>query len=346
MPTCSRGEIVRLGEVALYHCWSRCVRQAFLCGQDSVTGKNYEYRRAWIRDLEETLAGLFGIEIGFHGELSNHLHLVLRTRPDVVDNWSDHEVVERWLKISHLTKSRDGVAKPANPLRITMELAVPGRVQVLRRRLSDPSFLMAALCEHVARRSNREDECKGCFWEDRFKCRELLDERSLLVCGIYVDLNQIRAGEAATPEESTHTSAYDRIEDLQRGEPASHSSAGWMCELTIDERAAPNCEAHIRSSTSRRASDKGLLPISISDYLCLLDATGRTPRKGKAAIPSRIAPILERLGLQSDSWVELVDNYHTWFGHFVGSSRAVADRAQQSARKWYRGKSHCAAAFG
>ena len=92
MPSCPRGEIVRLGEVAVYHCWSRCVRRAFLCGEDHVSGKDYEYRRDWIRDFEECLAGLFGIEIGFHAERSNHIHLVLRTRLDLVEAWPDEDV--------------------------------------------------------------------------------------------------------------------------------------------------------------------------------------------------------------------------------------------------------------
>ena len=69
---------------------------------------------------------------------------------------------------------------------------------------------MAALCEHIARRSNFEDHTQGSFWEDRFKCRDLADEAAILVCGIYIDVNQIRAGETRTPESSTHTSAYDR----------------------------------------------------------------------------------------------------------------------------------------
>ena len=82
--------------------------------------------REWIRDCEEALAGLFGIEVGFYAEMSNHLHLVLRTRPDVVATWSDKEVVQRWLAVSHLTKSRDGNVKSVGSLRIAMELAVPG----------------------------------------------------------------------------------------------------------------------------------------------------------------------------------------------------------------------------
>ena len=184
MPSCPRNEIVRPDEVALYHCWNRCVRRAFLCGRDKLTGIDYEYRRDWIRDFEESLATLFAIEVGFHAEMSNHLHLVLRTRPDVVATWSDEELVHRWLQISHLTKSRDGTIKPISQLRIAMEFAKPGRIKSLRKRLANPSFFMAALCEYVARRSNREDGCRGTFWEDRFKCRELMDEASVLVLSL------------------------------------------------------------------------------------------------------------------------------------------------------------------
>ena len=346
MPSCPRGEIVRLGVVALYHCWSRCVRRAFLCGKDASTGNDYEYRREWIREFEETLAALFGIEVGFHAELSNHVHLVLRTRPDVVATWSDDEVIERWLKISHLTKSRDGQVKSLNPLRIAMERAIPGRIDTLRERLSNPSFFMAALCEYVARRSNTEDACRGRFWEDRYRCRELMDEPSLLVCGIYVDLNQIHAGEAFTPEESTHTSAFDRIESLQ-SDATNKVPDGWMCELTIDERTPTNCPTRLRSPTARRASDKGMLGISIKEYLQLLDATGRVIREDKSgAIPNSLAPILERIGLRSETWIDTIRNYQQWFGHFVGTSQGLARRTQQAGKQWYRGKSRCAAVFG
>ena len=68
MPSCPRGEIVRDGEVGVYHCWSRCVRRAFLCGNDPVTGQDFEYRRDRICQFEERLAGLFGIEVAFRGD--------------------------------------------------------------------------------------------------------------------------------------------------------------------------------------------------------------------------------------------------------------------------------------
>ena len=59
--------------------------------------------------------------------------------------------------------------------------------------------------------SNKEDECTGRFWEGRFKAQRITDEAGLLACAMYVDLNPVRAAMAQSPEESLHTSAYDRI---------------------------------------------------------------------------------------------------------------------------------------
>jgi hypothetical protein len=45
------------------------------------------------------LAGLFGIDVCSYAIMSNHLHLVLRNRPDSVELWSDAEVALRWRKL-------------------------------------------------------------------------------------------------------------------------------------------------------------------------------------------------------------------------------------------------------
>ena len=51
----NRAEVVVADEVGVYHCVQRVVRRAFLCGVDSLSGKSYDHRRAWIRDrLEST----------------------------------------------------------------------------------------------------------------------------------------------------------------------------------------------------------------------------------------------------------------------------------------------------
>ena len=50
------------------------------------------HRRQFIQDRLEFLAGVFGIDVLAFAVMSNHLHVVLRNRPDVVRSWSDDEV--------------------------------------------------------------------------------------------------------------------------------------------------------------------------------------------------------------------------------------------------------------
>lgn len=67
--------------------------------------------------------------------------------------------------------------------------------------------------EYVARMANEEDKCTGHFWESRFKSQALLDERALLTCMAYVDLNPIRAAMAKDLKGSEFTSIQERIEN-------------------------------------------------------------------------------------------------------------------------------------
>jgi len=97
MARLARVEVFAADEIAVVHVMARTVRRCFLLGEDAVTGKNYDHRKQWIDDQLVHLAGHFGIDLLCQAILSNHIHLVLRSRPDVVAEWGDSEVARRWL---------------------------------------------------------------------------------------------------------------------------------------------------------------------------------------------------------------------------------------------------------
>jgi REP element-mobilizing transposase RayT len=249
MPTYARRQIVVEDMVGVYHCMAQCVRRAFLCGVDPYTRKDYSHRKEWIVDRMRELAGLFAIEVCGYSVMSNHLHLVLRNRPDITEQWSADEVALRWCRLFPPRDETTG--KPVEPGEhdLAMLTANPERLSDLRKRLASLSWFMRCLCEKIARDGNQEDVTSGRFWAGRFKSVALLDEGAILACSVYVDLNPIRAGLATTPEESAFTSGRDRIrsmletssrltsDDESSGVEISNRADAWLCEMTLQEKA-------------------------------------------------------------------------------------------------------------
>ena len=110
MARLARSEYVDPKEIQILHCYQKCVRGAFLCGDDERSGRCFEHRRQWIREKLEFLASVFGIDVLTYTILSNHFHVVLRSRPDVVAGWSDDKVARQWLKLHPFRKNKDGSA--------------------------------------------------------------------------------------------------------------------------------------------------------------------------------------------------------------------------------------------
>jgi hypothetical protein len=345
MSACARKEIVRPGQPGIFHVYSQCVRQAFLMGVDRTTGRNYNHRRDWVVDRLLLLTECFAIDVAFMGIMSNHFHLILRVTPRLVDRMGSWEVARRWLRVYPGKRVLDGPWIEPTEEQVKALAEDKEQIAKIRKRLSNVSWFMAALCEWIARKANREDGCRGRFWAGRFGCREIRTEGGLLICGLYVDLNQIRAGEALTPESSIHCSVAWRIAaSVQRkASPGAVSTADdWLAPLTLEQDHLEE----VPSVSGRRASDKGLLNMTLDEYLQLLDSVGRALRAEKrGAIPADLAPILERLGLQSEQFVETVDKLTQRFRRMLGPADEMAARAAESGRKWFQGQPHASRVF-
>jgi len=78
-----------------YHCMSRVVRKAFLCGIDISTGESYEHRRQWLEDKLLEIGAIFALDICAYAIMSNHYHVVLHINKTQADAWSNDEVIHK-----------------------------------------------------------------------------------------------------------------------------------------------------------------------------------------------------------------------------------------------------------
>ena len=314
--TSARSEIVDSENVGVYHCISRCVRRAFLCGDDPLSGKSFEHRKQWVELRLCTLVEVFAIELVAYAVMSNHVHSLTRTRPDLANSWSAEEVARRWRTLFPLRRVKGKAAEPTEE-QIQAIVSQPKTVARYRERLASISWFNRCLNEYIARRANLEDECTGRFWEGRFKCQRAYDVAGILACATYVDLNPIRAGLAKTPEKSAHTSIQDRIIARQKQGRQRRVVRTKVPLVAISE-----------------ITHKLL---SLEDYIKLVDLTGRLIAQGKANIPQELAPILERLAIAGEHWVESTTNFKQHFRRIVGSA-AMLERAAAKANKcWFHG---------
>jgi len=258
--TTARSQLISIDDTPYYHVITRCVRRAFLAGYDKPTKTSFEHRRQWIVNRMLELSDIFSIGICSYSVMSNHYHIVLK----VSDNklWSVTQTLKTWNRLYSLPYLCEKFLK--NEITNKAELRqVKIMAKMYRKRLMNISWFMKSLNEYIAVKANAEDKCKGHFWEARFKSQALLDEKALLTCMAYVDLNPIRAAMAQTPETSDYTSIQERIKNKKT-------------------KLLPFNEKNI--------------PYYLSDYIALVDYTGKCihPNK-KGYIENNIPDILNRL---------------------------------------------------
>ena len=173
---------------------------------------------------------------------------------------------------------------------------------------------MSALNEHIARRSNVEDEMTGKYWEARFKSQALLDEQAILACMVYTDLNPIRANMANTLETSDYTSIKQRIKSVASG-------------------STPQSLARFQGAAKR--NQKNGIPCALKDYIELVDTTGRIIRQDKrGAIAATQSPILQRLKIDTDTWLDIATTFEDSCGPWVGSKSQIEQVCGNTGKRW------------
>ena len=310
-----RKSLIAVESTPYYHCVARCVRRAFLCGDDHQTGKSYEHRRGWLEAKLLELPKIFAIDVAAYAIMSNHYHAVLYINVERAKTWSDYDVVERWHLLFNGTIFSQKYLKDGG-LDKTEMLVFQPIIDEWRARLQDISWFMRVLNETIARDANREDECTGRFWEGRFKSQALLDEAALLACMAYVDLNTIRAEMADLPEKSDHTSVKKRCE---------------KAKTTRRPNAINQQEKSLLPFVGNPREDQPHgIQMRLSDYLDLVDCTGRILRDDKRGhISANADKILKRLNIEEDKWLHMTRDFETCFHSFVGNEKSLRSACEK-----------------
>ncbi|MBS0287006.1 MAG: transposase [Proteobacteria bacterium] len=335
--TAPRYTKIDLDATRYYHCMTRCVRRSYLCGRDMHTGQDFEHRKGWLVTRIKQLSSIFAIKICAYAVMSNHYHLVLYVNESEAKAWKNNDIIERWAALF----PRDA-AKLDGPF--VTEHLVDSKVALWRERLMSISWFMRCINETIAKFSNEEDNCTGRFWEGRFKSQALLDEGALLATMAYVDLNPIRAKIASTPEESEFTSIYERIKEAAKSINKKKDSVKASKQVSPSEAVAKLCDKAKQPSSlvpfanGNPLNDFPAIDFRLSDYLQLVDTTGRILRENKrGVIPEHLSPILTRLKLTSTGWFEMVKNLEQHFYHAVGHIVILAEFGSQYRMRKPRG---------
>ena len=290
------------GQPGCYHLIARCVRRAFLCGEDTTTNIDFSHRREWFVQRLKDLANSFAVDVHAYAIMSNHLHIVVHIDPDRVDGWSDDQVIQRWNSIWLWRSNNKLKPIPKNVPDETLKL--------WRGRLGNVSWFMRALCEPIARRANAEDECTGRFFEGRFKALPLLDDAAAISGLVYADLNPIRAGIAENPEDSDYTSIQQRL-----------------CELALQNQDALDKPLQPCMTSDQKSSLK--FELSLREYIELVKASAGDALTRKN---EKRRQLLKRLGLNEKGWVTAIKGFISMFRTAVGSEENMTKFMQTTGR--------------
>ena len=244
----ARSHLVDPHAPGVYHCVSRCVRRAFLCGVDPLTVRTYQHRRGQIEQRIHLLAGCFALSVHAYAVMSNHLHLVIYTDPAAANRWTDDEVTERWR--TTLTVYKHESKPPA-------ATGNPTALNVSAEWIADKRLRLASLrlVHEAAQRGTSPDvptpktAAPGTSGSHASARRPCSTRRAITAAMAYVDLNPIRAGIAQSLQTSEYTSIALRLRE-SAGADAAPASSEPREATTKPQRSTDRLKPMCRSAAS------------------------------------------------------------------------------------------------
>lgn len=289
------------GRAGIWHLTSRCVRREHLLESEAS--------RAWVCAALGSWLDVLAIDVLAYAIMANHLHVVIRTRPDRAQGWDASEVRRRRYAASRVT---DGRPLPLHQAELGQALAA-GDLTRLRHELAHPGAMLRAVKEGFARRINRATGAAGHVWEGRYHDVAIIDPGGVLACLVYVELNPFRAGLVTDPADSRFCSARHRLkyDPLAADAPLAQR----LCRM----------QGHpLLDGTGHALGSWGWDDAAVAE---LTAATARTIRDPGHPLPAWADELMPRLGLERTAWTGCMAIGGTVSGNVLGahaSRRAIA----------------------
>jgi hypothetical protein len=331
--TSARNSIVNYAETKWFHCISRIARSLPSLQSNNGLTKNWLVNR--IRELSE----IFAIRVGGHAIMGTHFHLLLRVETEEAAELTAVEVARRWAKVCPPKDRKRRILRDEELEFWVDEMAKDKNwVESRRQRLQDLGWFHKFLKQPLAALVNKLEGKSGTLFQGRYKSIAVIGMRALLNVCIYIDLNPVAAGIVSLPEQGEHTSFRLRFENAIKCSGLPGLVDDFVkCKINPENSAYAEHNLWllaIENPTLCGNSKIGMFDdLTLIQYFLLVDEAGRVPRAGKVSISKEVIAILERLGLDHQTWTlqqqALAEG--KFRGHYLATSKV--DLARIAARR-------------
>ncbi|WP_299490987.1 transposase [uncultured Shewanella sp.] len=332
-----RKKLIHINSTPYYHISNHCVRGTYLIKEDNQYNKNGkldQHRAQWFLDRLIQLSTIFCIDICAYSILPNRYHLVLKVNISTAKHLTLIQVMKRWKQIFNLPPLANKYANQEVLSTAEKESLDELKLQ-WRERLTNISWFMRCLNETVSRKINKEEKCKGAFWQGRFKSQALLDSPALLACIMFVDLAPIRAQLTQSLENDYFTSINLRLSAFNQAQAEAEIYDVDHNDLAIVQQ--PTTLLPLDHMT--RSGEKVHIPFHLPDYIELIIWTHRGIIQNK--IPTNPIPtprLLTLLSIKKKDWIETCRHFSHHYSHVAGSWSKMCEFSHQFNGKWCKGK--------